>query len=135
MSFVHHLLSLSLTKSSHFTYLLIQLRCLLINFIYLLIYSTFSLLFSLFAHTFYINSTQYSYLLTFELACSFFHIFRSIWYKSLPSLCHELSNDMLDCILFFIVSFNSTKKYSAAFAWKLLARTLKFCHHKGFFFD
>ena len=43
-------------------------------------------------------------LLTFEYACSFIHDFRSFWYESLHSLCHELSNDMPGCILFFIFS-------------------------------
>ena len=50
-------------------------------------------------------------LLTFEQARSFLHDTRSIWYPSSPSSCHELSNDMLDYILFVRVSNNSTKNF------------------------
>ena len=63
--------------------------------------------------------------LTFEQARSFLYDIRSIWYASLPSLCHELSNDVLDCIVFFIVNSNLTKILSTVVAWKLLARAVK----------
>ena len=47
--------------------------------------------------------------LTVEPARSFLHATCSFWYASSLSLCHEFSNDMLHCILFFIVGCNSTK--------------------------
>ena len=47
--------------------------------------------------------------LTFEHACSNIHDFRSFLSKPLHSLCHELSNDMLDCLLIFIFSILSKK--------------------------
>ena len=61
-------------------------------------------------------------LLTFEQARSFLHDTRSIWYPSSPSSCHELSNDMLDYILFVRVSNNSTKNLSAEIAPNLFTR-------------
>ena len=50
-------------------------------------------------------------LLTYEQARSFLHNTRSIWYPSSASSCHELSNDMLDYILFVRVSNYSAKKF------------------------
>ena len=50
-------------------------------------------------------------LLTYEQACSVLLDSRSIWYVSSSSSCHELSNEMLDYILFFRVSNSSAKNF------------------------
>ena len=61
-------------------------------------------------------------LLTIEQARSIFLDTRSIWYAASPSSCNELSNDMLDYILFFRVSNNSAKVSPAEIAPNSFAR-------------
>ena len=67
-------------------------------------------------------------LLTFEQTRSFLHDTRSIWYASSPSSCHELSNDMLDYILFVRVSNNSAKKIVSGGCFKFVRARVKVRH-------
>ena len=67
-------------------------------------------------------------LLTFEQARSFSHITCSIWYASSPSSCHELSNDMLDYILFVRARNNSAKKIVSGGCFKFVRARVKVRH-------
>ena len=59
---------------------------------------------------------------TLEHARSFLHANNSFWYASSLSLCHELSNDMLDYILFFRIRCYSGKNSSGEIAPNSFAR-------------
>ena len=67
-------------------------------------------------------------LLTFEQARSFLLESSSIWCASPSSSCHELSNDMLDYILFVRESNNSTKNFVSRGYFKFVRARVKVRH-------